>query len=339
MRVSRREAWLLRTLCAIATPVILVSACVATDARNAEPGPGQVVRGGASVPPADKKDLRGRVAYSTRSGDIWVMNADGTHRTQVTRSGAGHDFDPHLSPDARAIVFRTSRGRYLPDTQGIGLEGIFVVDVRSKRARPIHPRVGGLFPSWSPDGKTIAFSTLQAHGETIRLVTPRGKKIRDLIDVRTGAVQEGLAWSPDSRRIAYNSHRGDGNWAIWVMNRDGSGKRQLTHPKLVEPRGSGGDAIGAWSPDGTRLVYSSGQFDGRELYLMNSDGSGVRRLTDWPGADGPVAWLPSGDIVFAHSVEPEPLPRWFIVRPDGSNLRSLPWFDGAGSPLDWIFPR
>src|SRR5215213_7007386 len=245
------------------------------------------------IPPAHRGALRGRVAYSTRNGDIWVMNANGIGRRRVTRSGRGFDFDPSLSPNGRSIVFRTSRGRYLRDPGGIGAEGIFVVDVRTRREHPVHPPRGGLFPSWSPDGRAIAFSTLQRdlNGESIHLVTPAGTNLRDLAEPAFNAVQEGLAWSPDSRRIAYSGHSGDGNWAIWTMNRDGSDRRQLTFPTPVVPPGSGGDQIGAWSPDGTQLVYSSWQSGDFDLFVMNADGSDVRQLTDWRRGDGAAAWL------------------------------------------------
>lgn len=265
------------------------------------------------------------------------MNANGTRRRRLTRSGRGNDFDPSWAPAARAIVFRTSRGHYLPDPHGSGAEGIFVVDLRTGRQREIEPRRGGLFPAWSPDGALIAFSALRpGGGDTIHVMTPQGRRVRDLGGARAA---ECASWSPDGRRIAYCGHGGDGNWALWVMNRDGSRRRQLTHPTLVEPRGSGGDYPGAWSPDGKQIVYSSGQFSGRELYLVNSDGSGSRRLTDWPGADGASAWLPSGEIVFSHFSGDEPLPHWHLVRPDGSGLRSLPWLYGAGEPLDWLQQR
>lgn len=49
--------------------------------------------------------LTGRIAYNGVDGDIWVMDADGTHRRQVTHSGTGGDLDPSWSPDGSRIAF------------------------------------------------------------------------------------------------------------------------------------------------------------------------------------------------------------------------------------------
>ena len=287
-----------------------------------------------SIPPAPVSSLHGRIAYSTRTGDIWVMNANGTGRRRVTRSGRGVDFDPDFAPDGRRIVFRTSRGRYARDRYGIGLEGIFVVSVGSRAERPIQPRTGGLFPAWSPDGGRIAFSGLAADGrpvDTVHLMTPAGGHIVDL-----GPMGECSAWSPDGSAIAYCSHSGDGNWAVWTVRRDGTNRRQLTHPKLIPPAGANGDAPGDWSPDGRRILYSSVVAGDREIFVMNADGSGKRRVTHWRGADSPQVWLQDGRIVFGHYRGDEALPRWYLIRPDGTGLRSLPKLRGAADPLDWL---
>jgi len=289
------------------------------------------------IPPAPRASLHGLIAYSTRGADIWVMRADGSNRRRLTRSGRGVDYDPDFSPDGRQIVFRSSRGRYAPDPFGIGLEAIRVVDVGTRRQRQIQPYTGGLFPAWSPDGKAIAFSGLRhssgAPVDTIQLMRPDGSGVVDL-----GMRGEVATWSPDGSTIAIASHSGDGNWAVWTMRRDGSDRRQLTYPVLRPPAGAHGDYPAAWSPDSSRILYSSEVRGDRELFVMNADGSGKRRVLRWRGVDSPQGWLPDGRIVFAHYRGSEALPHWYLVRADGSRLRSLPRLYGVGDPLDWVVP-
>ena len=308
---------------------LLAAACVGAGAA-----PGRTDR---RYPPVLKRNLFGRIAYSTRGGDIWVMNANGTCRHRVTRSGSGHDFDPSWAPDGSRLVFRTSRGHYQPDVYGNGLEGLFVVNVDGTNEREIEPPTGGMFADWSPRGDKVAFSGLRAGQcyDTLFLMNPDGTGVHDL---GTPYGSEGAVWSPDASRIEYGAHNGDGNWAIWTMRADGSDQRQLTHPVLVFPAGTGGTYPGPWSPDGRRIAYSAGQFRRREVWIMNADGTGKHRVTHWPGGDAPLAWLPNGRIVFTHFRGDEPLPRFYWMKPNGTGIRSLPLLTGAGDPLEWL-PR
>ena len=322
-----RTSW--RVAAVVLATVLTMAACTITTTRGGTPSPTTRVRtsAGSAAPPA--RDLRGLIAYSTQAGDIWVMNADGSKRRQVTGTrDPAYDFDPSLSPDGRRMVFRTSRGRYLPDPNGTGVQGIFVINLDGSHERQIQPRRGGLFPDWSPDGRRIAFSTLRANGtETIVTTDPDGTNVHD-----TGVIGgECAEWSPDSSRIAYCHHPGNGDFDVWVMHADGRHRRRLTHTP-------GRDYPSAWSPDGSQLAFSSERSGNVDVFVMNADGSEQRQLTHAADGEGPVAWLPDGRIVYSSFHGNQPLPDWYLMNTDGTGIHSLPQLQGAGDPIDWLTP-
>ena len=101
------------------------------------------------------------------------------------------------------------------------------------------------------------------------------------------------AWSPDGRRIAFQSDR-DGDSEIYVMNADGSGVTQLTH-------NGAGDWGPAWSPDGRRIAFQSDRDGDSEIYVMNAAGSGVTQLTHIDAGDYGPAWSPDGQRIAFNS--------------------------------------
>ena len=75
----------------------------------------------------------------------------------------------------------------------------------------------------------------------------------------------------------------------------------------------------------------------RDLFVINADGTHARRILRLPGGDSPNAWLPSGQIVFAHWPSDQArYPDWYSIRPDSTQLQALSWLRGAGDPLDWL---
>src|SRR5216117_1854859 len=108
------------------------------------------------------------------------------------------------------------------------------------------------------------------------------------------------------------------------MNADGSDPRNLTN-------NPGGDDTPAWSPDGTRIAFTSARDGNWEIYVMNADGSNATRLTD-NGAQMP-AWSPDGTRIAFTSARDG---NWeiYVMNADGSDPRNLtnnPAADGGAA--------
>lgn len=157
----------------------------------------------------------------------------------------------------------------------------------------------------SPDGRTIAFSLL---GDIYTLPIGGGTPTR---------IAEGLAWevqprfSPDGRRIAFTSDRGGGD-NIWIMNADGTDKRQLTKEdfRLVyQP---------AWSPDG-QFIAAKKHFTTQrslgtgEIWLWHVSGGAGQLLVKRPSEQhqkelGEPVFAPDGKrIYYTQNVSPGPI--------------------------------
>lgn len=149
-----------------------------------------------------------------------------------------------------------------------------------------------LHPSFSPDGETVL---LEAH----RARDPDAPYAR------------GGAPLPARRPVL----------AIVGADDRSGGSRLVVLPDLTEA-----DRDPAWSPDGRRIVFSGELAGNRDLYVVNRDGSGLRRLTSSPKLDREPAWSRRGEIAFVRGRV------LYRIRPDGSGLERL---DRRGRRPDW----
>ncbi len=132
----------------------------------------------------------------------------------------------------------------------------------------------------SPDRSRIA---IDLQGVLFTLPVGGGRATR-LTDNSFDARQP--TWSPDGRRIAFQSNR-DGHWRIWVVDADGSNPRALTSGVNEEREPS-------WAPDGRRIAFTSdrsGKFDVWELDLHSG---ALARRTSTPGGNSRPTWSPDG---------------------------------------------
>jgi Tol biopolymer transport system component len=154
-------------------------------------------------------------------------------------------------------------------------------------------------PTWSPDGRAIAYRH-QRDFETpidIFVMDADGSHQRNL----TGSDELagwGPDWSSDGQWIAWNTATVTTSYFdLGVIHPEGTGRRVINPGVYVE--------YPAWSPDGRRIAFmspgvSTTSGSAYDIYVMNADGTDVQRLTTFPGPDGWPAWSPDGrQIVFS----------------------------------------
>jgi Tol biopolymer transport system component len=150
--------------------------------------------------------------------EIFIMNADGSDRRQVTKS-QNSSRDPAWSPDGEFIAY--SRGHL----------GIFMSDIHGENEHLVVSGDGDYYaPSWSPDGKQIVFLVNQDQlSSTLFTVNRDGSNVRTI----TGSANWSSYpdWSPDGEWISFSSYRDD-NWEIYIMKSDGSDQRRITYDWL-----------------------------------------------------------------------------------------------------------
>jgi TolB protein len=121
-------------------------------------------------------------------------------------------------------------------------------------------------------------------------------------------------WSPDGRAIAYTSYRYGAPDLFVSFIYEG----RLERP--VKGLAGARNYLPAWSHDGSRLAFMSAQDSGNtEIYVMNRDGSGLRRITNHPLSDGVPTWSPTGTQL-AFTSDRTGGPQIYIVNVDGSGL-------------------
>ena len=191
-------------------------------------------------------------------------------------------------------------------------------------------------PTRKFNGKLVFSSDRHNTGLSIWTMNPDGSSPMRLTDEKSRDSQRASfvhiydvkpAWSPDGTKIAFVSNRGGGEF-IYTMNADGTNFQLLTD-KLLEFTVLPPNYL-AWSPDGKKIAFAVSQFpDGpvsasSDIYVINSDGSGLTKLITDSGQNFGFTWSPDGkQIAFASTRDPDGRPRIWVMNSDGGNQRRL----------------
>lgn len=179
-------------------------------------------------------------------------------------------------------------------------------------------------PTWSPDGRHIAFRSNRDGNDEIYVMDADSSHERNISNDPDDDWSP--AWSPRGDLIAFASGRGGRLMQVYTMEPDGSHVQRLTSREGEYP---------AWSPDGRRLAFASStgsSSSAYEIYVMKADGSRQRRLTHNRVDDGSPGWSADGKrIVFDSerhgNIDNDPGigPEFeiYVMRADGSQQRAL----------------
>jgi TolB protein len=191
---------------------------------------------------------------------------------------------------------------------------IFIVDVETGDARNLtrSPKSRERYPSWSPDGKLVAFNSDRDGTHNLYVISADGNNLRQLTREKPGVEAGMQSWTADGEWI-YFGRFGKGEPRMCRIAPDGSNFQEVG--KGIDP---------AISPDGKTIAFAKNLSDGHHLFTMDSEGGNERKLTARGNPYGGVhaAWSPDGkSILYADRVG-ESL-EIFRINPDGTDARQL----------------
>jgi TolB protein len=257
-------------------------------------------------PSGDRFVMTGRPTSGVLGSSVEIATSGGNHSDVIYRDPKRNILAPQWSPRGDQIIF------------GIGSFDAFFNGFHSVFLKPGDRTNGGAqiaiirpdgtgfhevtsgpdnnaFPSIAPDGKRFVYRSFGPDGDGLRIMNFETKAVTPL----TEGYDNFPLWSPRGDLITF-SRQADGAFEIYTIRPDGTDVKRLTFTR-------GNDAHMAWSPDGEFIAFASSRMGFKdeviytdtpqpygEIFVMRSDGTNVRQLTDNQWEDGAPAWQPSG---------------------------------------------
>jgi Tol biopolymer transport system component len=228
----------------------------------------------------------GKIAYTSMwdgQADIYSLDTGAIVPTQFNLThdktlGLRVDVEPAWSPDGTMVAFERQYAKR-------GGADLMVVNANGKNVRtlvPPTPQAGtwNCHPTWSPDGNMVAFTSNRDGNLDLYMVKGSGLGLKQLTFTKDAISNVEPQWSPDGRSIVFvrsvRSATAGTQARIYVLRLDTGKVVQLSRP--ATDRGVG-DSSPSWSPNGTRIAFTSDRMGSNDIYVMNANGSDVMQVT------------------------------------------------------------
>ncbi len=181
----------------------------------------------------------------------------------------------------------------------------------------------------SADGKQMAFTILRQNADLWQLPvsSTRGEITGNPVPTIVSTREDSRgAWSPDGRKIAFNSDR-SGNMNVWIFSLADSSLLQLT-------KGTEGDYQPTWSLDGVELVFFSSRDGNPDIWKIDSSGKDLKQLTKSSSIEINPFFSPDGKHIAYQSDQSGRLELW-LMNSDGTNPRRITNVGTRGHFMRW----